>query len=299
MEISRRNVIAGLGAVTALQAAPQQPSRGAPMICLFSKHLPKLHYSELGPTIKQLGFEGCDLTVRPGGHVQPELAPADLLRAIESIRGDGVEVPMITTGFLTAAEPPARLVLAIAGHAKVPYFKPGYYRYGPKTDIETRLAEVKRDLAGLVSLGRAYGMVTGFHNHSGDCVGESVWDIRSLIADLDPRAVGYYFDPCHATAEGGLAGWNIALRLALPRLKMVALKDFYWAKVNGKWTMKMCPMGEGMVDWPKVFSMLAGARFTGPISLHVEYDPPDELSAITRDLAFVKKQITAAYGSST
>jgi sugar phosphate isomerase/epimerase len=79
-------------------------------------------------------------------------------------------------------------------------------------------------------------------------------------------------------------------------LKMVALKDFYWAKQGSKWKMKMCPMGEGMVDWPKVFSMLAAARFTGPISLHLEYDPPNELTAIARDLEFVKKQVAAAYG---
>jgi sugar phosphate isomerase/epimerase len=86
------------------------------------------------------------------------------------------------------------------------------------------------------------------------------------------------------------------MRLALPRLKMVALKDFYWEKSKGKWKMKMCPMGEGMVEWAKVFSMLAAARFNGPISLHLEYDPADEMAAIARDFEFAKKQITTAYG---
>ena len=293
MALTRRAWLAGAGAAAAAQA----PAR--PTLCLFSKHLPKLHYSELGPVIKQLGFDGCDLTVRPGGHVQPELAGADMIRAIEALRGEGVEVPMLTTALLSAAEPTARPVVALAGRMKVPFFKPGYWRYGPNEDIETRLAQTQREIAGLALLGRTYGMTCGVHNHSGNYVGAAVWDIRAMIAELDPQWVGYYFDPCHATIEGGLAGWNLALRMVLPRLKMVAVKDFYWTKdKSGKWRVQNCPLGQGMVDWPQFFALLAKARFAGPISMHVEYDPPDELSAIARDFEFLKKLVAAAYGES-
>ena len=298
MRITRRELIAAAAATGAAAQRPPEPPpkpRSAPMLCLFSKHLAKLHYSELGQVIKTMGFEGCDLTVRAGGHVLPERAPADLFRAIEGLRGEGVEVPMITTALTSAGEPFARTVLAIAGGMGVPFFKPGYWSWNGATNIDARLAEVKRDAAGLALLGRMYRIAMGLHNHSGDRVGESVWDSRALIADLDPQWSGYYFDPCHATIEGGLGGWNVSLRVALPRLKMVALKDFYWAKDGGKWKVQMCPMGEGMVDWQKVFAMLAQARFTGPLSLHVEYNPKDELSAIARDLEFVRKQTAAAY----
>jgi L-ribulose-5-phosphate 3-epimerase len=293
METTRRAFT--LGAMAALQASAQPP-RPTPMICLFSKHLPKVHYSDLGGVLKELGFEGCDLTVRPGGHVEPSLAAADLYRAIEAIRAEGVEVPMITTGFVSAADPTLQNVLAIAGRMKVPYFKLGYWRYAPTDNIETRVAEVRREVGTLVAFGQAYGMAAGLHNHSGSYVGEAVWDSRAIMEGVDPRWLGYYFDACHATAEGGEAGWNISMRMALPRIKMVALKDFYWAKVNGKWTMQMCPIGEGMVHWPEVFSLLAAARFSGPLSLHLEYEPKDELAAISRDLAFVKKHVAAAYG---
>jgi sugar phosphate isomerase/epimerase len=299
-ELTRRDFArAGslLGSAAAFQAVAQQP-RAAPTICLFSKHVPEIHYSELGGVLKDLGFAGCDLTVRPGGHVEPALAPADLYRAVEAIRAEGVEVPMITTAFVSAADPSARSVLAIAGRMKVPYFKLGYWRYRPTDQIEARLNEVRADVSGLVALGRAYGMAAGFHNHSGDYVGQAVWDTRAVIEGLDPAWIGYYFDLCHATAEGGEAGWNIAMRLALPRIRMVALKDFYWAKANGKWKMQMCPIGEGMVSWPQVFALLASARFSGPLSLHLEYEPADHLAAIARDLAFVKKQVAAAYGNS-
>ena len=284
----------------ALAAALPFAARAAssrPALCLFSKHLPRLNYEELARTVKQIGFDGVDLTVRPAGHVLPDRAAEDLPRALDAIRAQGLSVPMITTGLITAADPAARPTLSTAARSGVGLFKLGYWQYRAGDNIETRIAEVRNDAAGLVALGKEYGIAAGFHNHSGEYVGEAVWDARAIIGDMDPRWIGYYFDPCHATAEGGLGGWSVALRMVQPRLKMVALKDFYWEKAGGKWNMKMCPLGEGMVDWTRVFSMLAAARFTGPVSLHVEYEPDDMLAAIVRDHAFAKKHLEGAYRS--
>jgi sugar phosphate isomerase/epimerase len=50
-----------------------------------------------------------------------------------------------------------------------------------------------------------------------------------------------------------------------------------------------------MVDWPKFFSVLAAARFTGPVSLHMEYEPADEMAAIVKDFEFLRKQVDSAY----
>jgi sugar phosphate isomerase/epimerase len=291
--MTRRAFVAAAGAA----AANLQAQAARPQLCIFSKHLSKLHYVDLGPIVQQLGFDGVDLTVRPGGHVRPEMAPVDLTRAIESIRGAGVDVPMITTGFLSPSDPGANNCIGISGRINVRYFKPGYWRYKPGENIEAKLAQVRRDLAGLVALGRHYGIQCGMHNHSGDYVGAAVWDTRSIIGDMDPRWVGYYFDPMHATVEGGNAGWRIALEMALPRIKMVAVKDFYWEKAGGSWRQRNCPLGQGMVDLPRVFKILAAGRFSGPISLHVEYDPEDELSAIAQDFEFLRKQVDAVYGS--
>src|SRR5206468_10532529 len=85
---------------------------------------------------------------------------------------------------------------------------------------------------------------------------------------------GYYFDPRHAVAEGGGGSWQAATYLVAPRLKMVALKDFFWQKGAKGWQIVDCPLGEGAVDWTWVGAALRGAHFTGPISLHFEYDIP-------------------------
>lgn len=293
MELTRREftLAAGIAAASAGRTAAQ----AKPALCIFSKHLARLNYDDLGKTSRQLGFAGVDLTVRAQGHVLPDRAAQDLPRAIEAIRSHELSVPMITTGLLAASDPTARPILGTAARLRVPYFKPGYYHYGSR-DVDAVLAEVRRSVESLAALGKEYGIEAGFHNHSGDYAGTATWDAREIIRDIDPKWIGYYFDPAHATIEGGLSGWRIALRIAVPRLKMVALKDFYWRKSGGRWMVKWCPMGEGMVDWREVFAAFATARYAGPLSLHVEYEPADKLAAIARDVEFIKKQVTAAYG---
>jgi len=290
-DFARKAALAGTMALAGRNASAS-PNRSP--LCLFSKHLPKLNYGELASAVKQMGFDGVDLTVRAEGHVLPGRVAEDLPRAIETLRGAGLVVPMITTGLTSANDPAARPTIQTAARLGVPVFKLGYWNYREKDSIEERIGEVRRDVTGLVALAKEHGIAAGYHNHSGNYVGAAVWDIRAIIGEMDARSIGYYFDPCHATAEGGEGGWKIALRMALPRIKMVAIKDFVWEKQAGKWKMQMCPLGQGMVRWGEVFAMLAAARFHGPISMHAEYEPVDE-AAMARDFAFLKKQVDAAY----
>ncbi len=301
MGLTRRQLLAAAATGTRLAAAQFKPGGAAkprtkPPVCLYSKQLVKVEYDELGKVLRDLGFDGCDLSVEPGGHVLPEQAQADLMRAVEAVTGVGIDVPMITTSITSPADPHLTLVLAIAGFMGVPLFRPGVWKYGGASEIEARLAEVQRDIAGLAAVGRGYGVAMGIRNVAGDNVGAAVWDTNFIIRGMDPRWVGYDFDPGAATAEGGAGGWWVALRLALPRLKMVTLNDFNWAKdASGAWKATPCPLGEGMVDWSKFFATLARVKFTEPISIEMGYRPKNELDAIRRDLEFVRKQVAAAY----
>ena len=294
--MTRRTALSTLAAVPAAFTQSGAPS-GKPPVCIFSKHMAQFGWDELGKKAKEIGFDGVDLTVRAKGHVEPARAAEDMPKAVAAIRSAGLSVPMITTGLLEASDPAARPTLSTAAKLRIPYWKPGYYRYKFDKPVNQTLEATKTSFSGLAALSKEYGITAGFHNHSGDYVGAAVWDTREIIAHMDPKTVGYYFDPGHATIEGGLGGWRISLNMVMPRMKMVALKDFYWAKDKiGKWKLTWCPMGEGMVDWQRVFATFAAAKFTGPLSLHVEYgDPKDELPNIVKDYEFIRKQVTAAY----
>jgi sugar phosphate isomerase/epimerase len=309
-KVSRRDFLATAAASAAavtLSAKPlgARPPRGPyrGKLCFFSKPLPEMDWRPLAQSAKRVGFGGVDLTVRKEGHVLPERAAEDLPKAVRTIREEGLEVPMITTALVSADDPTARPILSTAGKLSIPYYKAGYYMYD-LIDVRKELEKAGSKFRRLADLGKQYGMQVGYHNHE-EYIGAPVWDMAKVIEPLDPKWVGFYFDPRHALAEGGVGGWKIALNLVLPRLKMVAVKDFYWEKTAKGWQDTNCPLGQGMVDWKYFFKTIAQAGFQGPISLHLEYDVPGRttaakeeniLAAVQRDLEFLKARIGEAYG---
>jgi L-ribulose-5-phosphate 3-epimerase len=285
----------------ASQGAPAgaAPSRSA--FCFFSKHLPDLGWGDLGKAVKDAGFDGVDLTVRPNGHVLPGKAAADLPRALDAIKAAGVAVPMITTELTSASDPNARSLLTAAARGGVRYFKTGYWRYTPG-DVRAQVAATGEALKGLTALARDCGIELGFHNHAA-YIGAALWDIAPAIDQLDPKWAGYYYDPRHAVAEGGGGAWKAATGLVAPRLKMVAIKDFFWEKSDKGWRIQNCPLGEGMVDWTAIGTALRDAKFVGPISIHFEYEIPGStaeqrtrrtLEAAVKDLAFARRSLLQA-----
>jgi L-ribulose-5-phosphate 3-epimerase len=265
--------------------------------CFFSKHLSDLSVPDLASAVIDMGYDAIDLTVRPGGHVLPEKVTDDLPRALDAIRTKGTSVAMITSGLVSPAEPTARPILQAAAKAGVRLVKPGYWKYALK-DVRGEIDGMARDVAGLAMLAKEYGVELGIHNHTG-YIGASIWDLAPHMDTLDARHVGYYFDPRHAVVEGGGIGWKTATLLVAPRLKMIAVKDFYWEKQGGAWKIKSCPIGEGMVDWPWFASTIVASKFAGPISQHFEYEIPgatkaevakNTIVAGKRDLAFIRQR---------
>ncbi len=309
-DVTRRQILigaaAGSAATMAMAAPPAKTGEASgPTICFFSKHLPHLNYPELAKALKDFGFPGVDLTVRPKGHVLPENVERDLPKAVDALRAEGIAIPMVTTGLTSAGDPAARPTLYTAAKLGVPLYKLGYYRYGDLTKLDETLDRVKREVEGLAALGRHAGIQGGFHTHSGRSVGAVMWDNWWIQRDVDPRWMSYYFDPCHATIEGGSWGWKVGYHRLADRVTMVSIKDFFWEKQNGEWKIRMCPLGEGMVRFPEFFQMLAGGGFRGPLSLHIEYEIEGStessgrektMAAIARDLAFLKKQVRTAFG---
>ena len=274
---------------------PPKP-RTTPAVCLYSQHLIKVEYEAVGMVLRDLGFDGCDLAVVPGSHIAPEQAGSDLMRGIEAISGVGLEVPIISTSVISGNDPNGRQILGIAGFMGVPLFRPGYWKYGNAADLEVRLGELQREILGLASVGRAYNVAMALHNTSGDAVGAALWDLSGMLRTVDPRWVGYDFDPGFATQTAGVNGAGVVMRLAMPKLKAVTVRDFTWNKdAAGAWKAAPCPLGDGMVDWRQFFTALARARFVGPITIEVRYETKDELNAFRHDLAFVRQQVAAAY----
>jgi hypothetical protein len=242
--------------------------RTGPLLCLDSRLVREVDYSQLAMVVNEMGFDGCDLDVERGGTLEPDQSPVTLVRAIEVLGGSQIELPLITTSFLDIGEPWARNVLALSGGSGVPYFRTGYSRNA------ARLAERAANIMGLAAYGRAAGMLIGLPYPAAEF----------LMRNLDPEWSGYDFDTAAAPAPA-------ALEAALPRTRMFTLRDFRREKEQ----TVACPLGEGTIDWAGFFGTLARARFSGPLTLQIDYQPEDRLQALRRDLDFARKQLNAAY----
>ena len=274
--IRRRDFIKGLGAigltlpVTGFTSSmPIEPKKKRE-ICLFSKHLQWLDYQEMASVVKQIGFDGVDLTVRPGGHVLPDNINDDFKKAVSAVRSAGLSVPMMTTGIRDADDPVTEAILSLASETGIKYYRMGYYAYNDKFSINENLEEYQEQFKKLAELNEKYNIHGAYQNHAGRRVGGPVWDIWHLVNSLNPEYIGCQYDVRHATVEGAFS-WPVGFRMLSPFIKTTVIKDFVWLKVDNKWRAVSVPLGEGMVDFETYFGLIKDYEIEGPISLHYEY----------------------------
>src|SRR5579859_2857846 len=74
-------------------------------VAIFSKHLQFLQGDALAAGAAEIGFDGIDLAVRKGGHIEPARVRQGLPKLVAAIRQHGLEVPMLTTDIVDADTP--------------------------------------------------------------------------------------------------------------------------------------------------------------------------------------------------
>ena len=259
-------------------------------VAVFSKHLQFVQGDELAQAAAQIGFDGVDITLRAGGHVEPATVAKDLPALVAILRKHGLEVPMVTTGIADADTPFTEDILKAASQLGIRNYRFGDYKWDAARPYEQQLEAMKPRLANLAALNAKYGMCAMYHTHSGvGLVGASIWDLWFLMRDLDPAAIGINFDIGHATIEGGVGGWIDSFKICGRHLRGIAIKDFAWRDHAAKWT----PIGEGMVKLPQFFKMVAATPFSGPVQMHYEY-PLGGVDGGKKTLSIPKEEAYAA-----
>jgi sugar phosphate isomerase/epimerase len=276
-------------------------------LVMFTKHLQEFPVAEAAKRVKAMGFDGLDLTVRPGGHVVPERVGVELPKAVADARAEGLTVPMISTAITAATSPHSEAILAAAAHDDIRKIKLGYWNIPKGGTLRQALDQSRRELDGLEKLAETYHVTLGIHNHSGpgyvNCQPAVLW---TILRDRDPDRIASYFDAGHAAVEGGNGGWSQSFDLLSPQIRMIAIKDFAWKSEPGKpkavWHDLQVPLRDGIVPWPAFFERLSHTTFDGPISLHSEYQGKHSWRDLTTaelieqtaaDLALVKAMLVA------
>lgn len=265
-------------------------------LLMFSKKLAEYEIREAGKIISNMGLDGVDLTVRPGGHIEPEEAVERLPGAVEVLGSEGLTVPMISTGIRSAEEKWSREIFSTASKCGIGYLKLGYWHYEGFGNVRRQLEDSRSKAAKLAELASEHGVVAGIHIHSGNYMSATGGMVERILDGIDTEYLGAYIDPGHMVLEGGRSGWRLGMDLLRDVIRMVAVKDFGWErnpKWEENWNLLHMPLSQGMVPWEEVFENLREVGFDGPVSLHSEYEMTTDqiIQQTARDVAYIKNFI--------
>ena len=110
-DFMRLAVASGLAMAVTEPSAGEAAPMSMPKVCTYTEHFQKLPIPEVCKVFKRIGVDGLDLTVRPGGHIEPQDAKDELPKAAKAARDHGLEIMMLTTG-ITAPDRHAEEIVA-------------------------------------------------------------------------------------------------------------------------------------------------------------------------------------------
>ena len=269
---------------------------------LFSKHLQFLNYNDMSAAAVDMGFDGLDLTVRRKGHVLPKNVIDDLPKAVEAMKKHGLKPQMMSTNVWDVNDVVQKTVLETASALGFTHYRTDWLKYPENRSITESQALYGKQARDLEILNEKLGLIGGYQNHSGKHVGAPIWDLLPILEATNGEFMGSQYDIRHAVVEGG-ESWELGLRRIKPFINSIVLKDFKWGIIDGKWEPINVPMGEGMVDFNRFFSLLKEYEINVPVSLHVEYDlggaekgsnkitikEKEVLTRIKKDLTYLKE----------
>jgi len=297
---------------TETKVTAQVANNDAFKISLFSKHLQWLDYENMARVAAEMGLDGVDLTVRPQGHVLPENVETDLPKAVEAVRKAGINIFMIVTSVVDAADPLTDKILKTASSLGIRHYRTGWLYYESGKSAEENIAIAQEKFRRLAELNEKYSISGEYQNHSGVYAegihfGAAIWDLARVLKNINSSWIGSQYDIYHAMIEGE-STWPVPLELITPWIRSIDIKDFKWTEKDGKSISESVPLGEGMVDFKQYFSLLKEYKVAVPVSLHCEYplggaengaatltkSAEEVTSAMSRDLNLLKQYLREA-----
>jgi sugar phosphate isomerase/epimerase len=287
--------LAAASSALAPVAAFAAPAARKNKLCAFTKHLQGLSFDQIADIAAEVGLDGIEAPIRPGGHVEPERITDDLPKLAEALKKRGLEITIMTSGInQVSKEQNTEQVLRTAKALGIERYRMLYFKYDLTKPILPQIDEWRPMIKDLVQMSTEIGIQPLVQNHSGkDYFAAPIWDAFSIMKDYAPKNFGFAFDIYHATVEGGLS-WPLEMALIGEHLQCAYFKDVKWI---GPGKAEGVPLGTGQAS-PDFAKNLIKRQFAGPISLHTEYmvgqtKNPDfvkeSLAAYKRDLVVLKE----------
>lgn len=262
---------------------------------VFTKPWPEKSLPELAQFIKDLGFDGIELPVRPGFQITPEHVERDLPEATQIFADHGLKIASV-------AGTPDEAMIAACGAAGVPLI-----RIMARINMDTGYRATEENLCQVfdrcLPLLEETGVALGVQNHAGNFIGSAI-GIMHLIEQYDPKQIGIVLDLAHCSLAGEPV--PIAIDVAWSHLLLVNLKNGYWQRVGtsetgeAQWKHSWTTSKEGLTSWQEVADELKRRNYQGDICLTAEYSAPKANPSIrvkeliAKDFAYAKSLLSSA-----
>jgi sugar phosphate isomerase/epimerase len=131
-----------------------------------------------------------------------------------------------------------------------------------------------------------YDIKIAVHNHGPEDKNfPTPQSVLKMVKNMDPRC-GLCIDMGHTA----LAGVDVVQSIAEagPRLLDMHAKDLRDTKVEGS----QCPVGEGKLPFPQIFSQLIKMKYNGCINLEYEADPDNPLPGMQKSFSYMRSVLT-------
>ncbi len=273
-KLSRRDFLVGttlsasaaaLYGPAALRAASNDLSSN-PIVVFSKAYQPlKLSFAEAADLTREVGLDGVDCPVRPGGEILPEHATEQLPQYAAELKKLNLQIPLITSGITSVKSPHAEEILRTGKKLGVQYYRLGFINHSKEVSFETQAREIKAWLKDLAALNKEIGVTALFQNHSGGTlIGGNLAEMVEIVSSFDPEQVGVAFDIGHALIVHG-DDWRSYFEKLKPHIRIVYVKDTTRA---GHWVR----FGQGDIGGLGYFSLLKQMGYRAPICMHIEYE---------------------------
>jgi sugar phosphate isomerase/epimerase len=268
--------------------------------CAFTESFQSWPIPKVCAKFREIGLDGLDLTVRPGGHIQSENAAKELPGAVRAAKDHGVRISMLSTA-ISDADENAESILASCAELGINRVKLGYYSYTDFGKLLQQIDQVRAKLERVAKLGQKHQVLPCVHIHSGTSIPGSGTIAYLLLRDFKPGEVGAYVDPMHMTIEGGNDGWRQGLDLLAPWIAISSFKNCIWSKTGRdkfgqeRWRTVKCPVADGMAPIPDYIAALRKLGYHGLYTLHSEYADSNSWKNLNTDECLAQTKVDLVY----
>ena len=136
-------------------------------ICVFTKPFQSLTYDELADQIAELGFDGVEVPIRDGGHIEPAAVPDELPKMVDALKKRNLDLTIMTSSINDPNDPLTEKILKTASELGVRRYRMKYLKYDFNKPILEQLDEWRPRVKDLAAMNKQFGVTAVYQNHAG------------------------------------------------------------------------------------------------------------------------------------